>query len=217
MVTKNQQRAMDLYQAMMEEMKLRIDAIEFAASGLLQFHPVINQEFAYLQLRMMCELIALGCLLAHGDIAATHTLRKTWSADEIIKRLGELHPDFYPHPVEQIVHPDHMELRQIDTGFLTKEELMALNGQCGSLLHRGSITKLRAGPLSPRQISEITSWVSKIRCLLKCHRIGLLGGTTHFVCLMSAQNYGGRAQVAFAEAPLPPAQLSPLLAPHQAK
>ena len=80
----------DLYAGMMEEIKLRISSIEYATSGLLHFHPVIIREFAYLQLRMICELIALGCLVAHGDVPATKSkmLSKVWQADEILKRLA---------------------------------------------------------------------------------------------------------------------------------
>src|SRR3981081_1016837 len=115
MITKDQQSAMNIYSGLMDEMKIRLDAVEFAISGLLQFHPIIHREFSYLQLRMICELIALGCLVAHGDIPATKskTLRRAWSADEIFKALEKLHPDFYPHPVEQITVPGWMELRPI--------------------------------------------------------------------------------------------------------
>src|SRR5258705_11952667 len=105
MITKDQRHAMDRYSGMMEEMKLRIVAAEFAISGLMKFHPVIVREFSYLQLRMVCELIALGCLMAHGDIPATKTLRRAWSAEEIFNKLERLHPDFYPPPVEHISQP----------------------------------------------------------------------------------------------------------------
>src|SRR3954462_11096767 len=102
MITKDQQRAMDLYSGLMDEMRMRVETVEFAITGLLKFHPVIIRELSYLQLRMICEMIALGCLLAHGDIPATKPLRKAWSADDIFKTLERLHSDFYPHPFEQI-------------------------------------------------------------------------------------------------------------------
>jgi hypothetical protein len=207
MITKDQQRAMDLYSGLLDEMKMRVEAVEFAVSGLLQFHAVVVREFSYLQRRMICELIALGCLTAHGDIPATKTLRKAWSAEEIFKALERLHPDFYPHPVEQISKPGWMELRPIQSGFLTKAELLSLNGQCGDILHRGSLRKLMAGPISARQDHpDVSSWIRKIRLLLRVHRIGLSGGKSHFVAVMSASLAGGKAQVAFAEAELPPSE-----------
>jgi hypothetical protein len=155
-------------------------------------------------------MIALGCLTAHGDIPATKTLRKAWSADEIFRALERLHPDFYPHPVEQISKPGWLEFGPVQPGFLTKAELLSLNGKCGDILHRGSLRKLLAGPISAqRDHADIKAWIRKIRLLLRIHLIGLTGGN-HFICVMSAAESGGRAQVAFAEAALPPSEpLSP--------
>jgi len=96
-------RAMTLYTAMMGEIKIRINSIlELRRAG--HFVPIPAQvlyESSYLQLRYICELIAMGCLVVHGDIPATKTkhMQKAYAADEIIKRLSEIHPNFYPHPV----------------------------------------------------------------------------------------------------------------------
>jgi hypothetical protein len=55
--------------------------------------PQIIAEFCYLQLRKICELIALGCLIAHGDVKLVHTakLLNEWNADRIISVLEKLH------------------------------------------------------------------------------------------------------------------------------
>jgi hypothetical protein len=210
MITQAQQNAMNLYAGMMEEVKMRINSIEYATSGLLNFHPVIIREFSYLQLRMICELVALGCLVAHGDIPATKskTLSKAWQADEILNALERLHPDFYPHPVKQIRHPTHHELQAIESGFLTRKELLILNGKCGDVIHRGNLRKLLAGPISAQKgHPDVRDWLNKIKALLDSHRIALIGGQSHFVCVLSAQLAGGAVQVAFAEAALPPSEL----------
>jgi hypothetical protein len=93
---------------------------------------------------------------------------------------------------------------------LTKAELLSL-GQCGDILHRGSLRKLLAGPISAQQNhADIAAWIRKIRLLLLTHRIGLIGGQSHFVCVMSASLAGGKSQMAFAEAASPPSEfLSP--------
>lgn len=210
MITKTQQAAIDLYQGLMEEVKLRIRSVELAISGLLTFHPFIIREFAYLQLRMICELIALGCLTAHGDLpgASSKNLRKAWSADEIIKALELLHPDFYPHPVKQVVYPTHHVLEPVTSGFLTKDELLSLNGKCGDIVHRGSVKKLLTGPISVEATHpDAAEWLGKIKTLLGVHRIGLKGGSSHVICVLSAELAKGAAQVAFAEAALPPSDV----------
>ena len=93
----------ELYAALMEEVKVRIECIEQALAGRTGFPPPIVREFCYLQLRLLSELIALSCLVAHGDIAGlqSHKSGRAWSADEILKRLTELRPHFYPIAVKQ--------------------------------------------------------------------------------------------------------------------
>jgi hypothetical protein len=50
------------------------------------------REYGFLQLRMLCELIALGCLVAHGDIEETKApvLQNEYKAGVIVKRLERL-------------------------------------------------------------------------------------------------------------------------------
>ena len=57
-----------IYANLMDEAKTRIDSIERAISGQFNLHPMLIQEFCYLQLRLLCEGIALGCVVSHGDI-----------------------------------------------------------------------------------------------------------------------------------------------------
>jgi hypothetical protein len=89
---------------------------------------------------MICELIAIGCLVIHGDIPATQSNRvqKAFLADWIMNTLSALHPEFYPVPVEpEDIPGDLPESRDIKSGFLSKEELIKLYHQCGTILHRG--------------------------------------------------------------------------------
>ena len=100
MVTKDQSQ---LYASLMQEVKHRIDAINQALQGRTFLpHPFVR-EFCWLQLRMLCELVALGCLVAHGDIAflKPHKVGKAYSADDIIRRLTELRPhSFHLQPAK---------------------------------------------------------------------------------------------------------------------
>jgi hypothetical protein len=80
---------------------------------------------------MLCELIALGCLIAHEDIAATHTvtLQKAWSADKIIRRLENLHSNFYPHPIRLSVVSGGSHMDRLESGFLTKFDSQFASGE----------------------------------------------------------------------------------------
>ena len=84
----------------MEEIKGRTEAIRLALSGQLPVHPRVAVELSFLQLRMVCELIALACLMAHGDLGLTlpEKMKGEDHAGVILKVLEQLHPKFYPRP-----------------------------------------------------------------------------------------------------------------------
>lgn len=144
MPTQADLEASRLYAAIMREAKFRALSIN-SMVGPGQVLPVpLLREFCFLQLRMLCELIALGCLVAHGDIKETRSkaLRKAYRAGDIVKRLEELHPTFYPSPRKPEFSPGHVHLADYDREFLTKDDLLTLYGKCGDALHRGSLRQL---------------------------------------------------------------------------
>src|SRR5262245_52485138 len=121
----------------MLEAKHRLLAMDTVLSGRTGIPNGAISEFGFLQLRMLCELIALGCLTAHGDLQ-TGKLKEAYEADRIIRRLQRLHSELYPLGARRT--GDQIKLRR--DGFLTKEELPKLYWRCGDLLHRGSYEDL---------------------------------------------------------------------------
>jgi len=87
--------ALDDYSMLMEEAKYRLLAMDTALGGRTGLPKGAIREFCFLELRMLCELIALGCLTAHGDLK-TSKLKTSYEADRIIRSLQKLHPDFFP-------------------------------------------------------------------------------------------------------------------------
>jgi len=203
MATKRQIAAIELYANLMAEIKVRTRSIETACSGQTGIPSPLVMEFCYLQLRMICELIALGCLTAHGDIkgAQTSKFAKEYSADRILSMLEKLHPDFYPKPVKHTkVGPSRHQLVDIKDGFMTKAELLRLNTKCGAVLHRGSVKKLLTDNMSIQaNYPEIMGTVEKIVALLRDHRLLLLGGQIGIICALELPTTG-KVQVAIAEA-----------------
>jgi hypothetical protein len=211
MTTKRQLQIINHYAAMMEEAKQRLNCIDAATSGLIVLlPPPALREFCFLQLRMLCELIALACLIAHGDITATQTkkLRQEWSPDRILAELEKLHPHFFPQPGRDAPPTEgaHRQFEALQAGYLTKAELLSLYGMCGRELHRGSIKSLftATGPQPPADYSDIRNWRRKISELLGLHLIFLLDGKTHFICMLRNASDNNRVQVAIAEASEPP-------------
>jgi hypothetical protein len=186
--------AIALYAEIMEEVKHRTFLIWRAVNGELENVPAqALLELCFLQTRMTCELIALACLVAHEDIPASQKLRKMYSAEEIMKQLGELHQDFYPRAVEQKFtepkagEPRIVELIPRESGFLTKPELIRLVSRCGEVLHRGSLRNLISGRSSQKaDLSEVDGYLKKIGALLSVHYLARLDSKWEFHCVMRA-------------------------------
>jgi hypothetical protein len=205
MATVADEKAMNLYKSLMEEAKIRALSINTIGHAALLPYPLVR-EYAYLQLRMLCELIALGCLAAHGDITQTkYFQREAYKADEILKRLEGLHQQFYPVPVWPKFSPGHVHLEAHPPGFdfLSKDDLLQLYGKCGDVLHKGRLPRIILPPVQSNDQQEVQRWGQKILNLLSSHRITRLGGNLHFLILLEVKSAGGNVQVAIAESPKP--------------
>ncbi|HXS41894.1 MAG TPA: hypothetical protein VN766_17020 [Stellaceae bacterium] len=197
---------LDLYCALMEEVKLRILSIDtiMLNGAALKLPGAIAQEFGFLQVRLACEVIALACLVAHGDIKAAQApkVMKEWAADKIMAELDRLHPRFFPRPITATRTPQgqlHIQERRAEV--LTKEEFTKLYARCGGFLHRGSAKKLLAAR-QPIQIQfpELAKWRDKMLALLDTHHILSLDGQHHILCNIAP--FGEPVTAAFATTPL---------------
>lgn len=197
MPTKQQEQAMEQYALLMEELKLRHDAAQCAVEAQLPIEVMFAREFAFLQIRMMCELLAVGCLTVHGDIPATRAgkLQSAWKADFIIEQLGNLHPDFYPRPVVKKTFTvtgkirNHHHIEPVKSGYLTKSELANIYGRSGDVLHKGNIKKL--GKIHAiDNMNDAANILGKFRILLNEHVISCLDGNTIYLCGMNEVKTG---------------------------
>jgi hypothetical protein len=203
MASKQDLEAAELYANVMEEIKVRAASINTLTNMRDGLPSPLVREYCFLQLRMMCELIALGCLVAHGDIEATKAkaLQKAYKADEILTRLEALHPNFYPNPRKPIFGPNSCHLADYEgTDFLTKAELITLYGKTGDVLHKGSLRRLVA-PKSPIQngYPDVSMWGQKMMNLLSAHLMSRVGGDFHLVVFLSSPQVSGNVLVSVAE------------------
>jgi hypothetical protein len=181
------------YARLMDEIKRRHALIAQVLNQTIPMPQMAAFEFCYLQLRKICEIFALGCLAAHGDIPEVRSklLQKTYNADQIMKQMSHIHSEFYPVPGKQTVDQvtqRPIEVPPITTGFLTKDELLALYGECGNYLHRGTIRQL-VGKWEPTlDFEKIALWISKIVTLLSHHQIQTSQPSKQIWVLMHAED-----------------------------
>lgn len=215
MPTKSDEAAKDLYQSIMVEVMIRVYSINSATRAPTGIPQPLIREYCYLQLRMLCELIALGCLVAHGDITKTKYFQKAYKADDILQQLEKLHPDFYPRPFKPNFLPasatlpmGQLNMDEFDRDYLKKEDLIRLYAKCGSVLHKGNLRRLLAINMTPQTdpYREITFWGQKMLNLLSAHRISRVGNRFHLLAFLNLTAPGsdqGTVQVAIAESPAP--------------
>ena len=205
--SKQQLEAISAYTRLLDEAKVRLLGLTDAIDGRTLLSEQLVADFCYLELRMLCELVALGCLVTHGDIEATTTskLQKEYAADSIVKKLEQLHANFYPRPVTVSPTSIGHHIERIESGFLTKSELVSLYHHCGDHLHRGSLLKFRS--TAPKRYSvereKLVEWQRKFVLLLSTHHIASLDNLSHYLCYLSHEQAKGNSLVVLAQAPKP--------------
>src|ERR1700743_323438 len=93
---------LDLYCGLMEEIKIRIKSIEAVLTGKItpRFPGAIAREHCFLQIRMVCEILAIGCVVVHNQTSDVRTFEKLWNAKDIVDRLEQLNPHSFPRPIQ---------------------------------------------------------------------------------------------------------------------
>ncbi|MGO9719305.1 MAG: hypothetical protein ACLPIG_14395 [Methylocella sp.] len=204
MPTPAQLEAQNNYAAILQEINMRVDAINHCTLGLSGLLPPFVVEFSYLEIRMICELVALGCLVAHGDLRQSSALRKQWSADEIMKQLENLHPQFYPYAIVQTKTATGYHIHRLDPQPLPKVDFLRLYGRLGDVLHRGSLKNLMK-PNIPHQTQfpVVMAKLQKLVDMLSNHAIVMRSGKEMFLAMLKNADDNFRPQVAIAESPEP--------------
>lgn len=169
----------DLYLALMEETKWRIDSIRNVISGKkVTGNYITDIEFCCLQTRKVLELIALGNLVANKSEFEKQKIKfqKFWHAERILNDIEKLNPEFYPKPVKLTINKDDKpegEFEDLTDKYLTKKDFVKVYQKCGKILHAdnpfGSKTEYKY------YINQIRTWVSKIMWLINQHFIHIVG------------------------------------------
>jgi hypothetical protein len=186
-----------VYCDLLTEIKFRVDEINNALAGSYPMRVETLEEFCYLQLRMICEIIAIGCLVVHEDISSKRAdLFKSYKADWIISQMEKLHPKFFPSPLER---EDDLtrgvpEWIAKKNGFLTAENIKNIWQQCGSMLHRGSAKSANKIQRKPDFV-KIMKWRDGIIGLMNRHTILSHDENSIVYAIMKNENGGVSVQL----------------------
>lgn len=167
-----QKEIASLYATLMQEVKERLESVFYALDGGLDAFPAqFTKETLQLQIRIICENIALASLVAHSDYDDAVKLMKTWSATEIMTRLEKMNADFYPVPGSVVkLSAGRFHIEPDPTQGISKEEFYRIYDRAGDVLHKGSLKKASRIKYSrEKKFSEIREMAEKIFTLVQLH------------------------------------------------
>jgi hypothetical protein len=177
--TKNQRAVRTLYCSLMFEARHRIDFLLRLCGDDYKLPEQPACELGYLQLRLICEIIALACLAVHGDApgARSAKMRSAHEADYILNSLERLHENFYPQPGAIVPHPPTGGRAFVpnEADYMSKHELVSLYWKCGEHLHRGNYEaarKFKKMDLDP--IRNAALKIVRYCASIKSHFLGLM-------------------------------------------
>jgi len=167
------------YLACMESIKLRLGLVNDVVNKKLM--PGIEERFAYefvsLNLRKILELIAFSSLIANKDVYAKAHEKYTlhWKADKMLDALENLHPNFYPRPIEldSTNSEGVMHFRDVTDEFLTKEDFRGLYDTCSEVIHEWNPYTEKDRIINFGH--PVLHWIRKIHTLLRIHYVRMIG------------------------------------------
>jgi hypothetical protein len=201
-----------LYAGHMTEILDRSRAITAACQSAVAqkgtYAGAFQAEFAFLQLRMICELVALSSLAAHFSLGLSSRLSKAWNAEQAFKLLQEVNPHCFPHPIRNI--PDSLSIHNFHViegpSTFSRPDLSRVYAGCGEALHRGTIAAQMASQQKTYDLDRLNLWHRQIIELLDQHMI--LIRDPDRVLLVNMRGEGGKVAVYAAEA-VEPEDLDP--------
>lgn len=195
----------------MEDVKSRLKLIRAITEGHSPLGAEgLDGEVVCLLLRKVLEQIVFSSLVAHRETyeAVHNDVGSIWRAKRLLERLGKLHPDFYPAPVQCGVS-QHLGVQHhfepVTDGFLTKEEFVFLYDTASDGIHTWNPFKEAERVINFKR--PIAEWVVRIGALLDHHLVHFVGTQDLWLIQMdSPEDHKVRAFIApmVAELPKPP-------------
>ena len=183
----------------MEEIKIRLNEIGRIATRFEKTQDnkspraFLEAEFAFLQLRYVCELVCLAALAAHKPMGLNSQLMKSWNVGKTFEKLFRMNPMCFPRSAkvtskDRSHHLDHSE------GTLKRRDLQRIWNSCGEILHRGVIRHAFDGAVKVYDIGQLDAWAGQIGAHLSTHTIMVLDKQFAFLVTLTGGE-GGSVQI----------------------
>jgi hypothetical protein len=194
---KTQEERVRVYLRIMEEIKSRLHLIDVVKKSDLPFPHA--REICTLQLRHICELIAIGCLAAQGRLTGSSLIINEDNPKKILRELDKTWQHAFPQCATLIREDGGTKINaNSKPNALTRRETENMWANSGTFLHRLTIKKFFTPEEDKRDPwGYISTQVSKILDLLTDHVIAIPNPERMLLVSLSSPN--GKAQASFFE------------------
>lgn len=189
-----------MYRSFMEEIKVRMTAIDRYLKRISDekgaADTFTDAESCILQIRYVCELVALATVAAHSVVGVTSRILKSWHAEETFKLLEGMNVNSFPRAIRpSSTIRNNFELQK---GHLDLDELKKIYNACGENLHRGALKHFFKEPRRVYDPVELARWMNRIKGLLNMHAVMIL--ERGVIILVTLRDENDSVSVAFNQA-----------------
>lgn len=199
-----QNQRLQMYANLMGELKERCEFIVRTSKD--SGGDVFRYEVCQLQVRKICEIVALACLCVHDEVEElrTKTAQKEWNPERIMRRMEALNPKFFPEPIHaEEAAEGKTTVYRLRDNYINKDELLQYWFRSGENLHRGDLHRLSTRFHPIIDFDYVVDFVDKLKNFLSpYHRISLRDDESLGVlCKMHDPAHGHRVHVDIIELP----------------
>ncbi len=188
-----------LYCAIMEELKARVQTMGEIAHGIRRptssahhRHNVFFFEGLYLQLRKVCELLAIAVLTAQtlDERFQKANLLAEYRADKLFKAVSRINPVCFPRPIQGgNWKPGATQLVWEHPPVFTAKDITSLYNTCDERMHAGKLRDFLRGRKTDLRQDLVKEWVEKLMTGLANHIIALPeAGRSMIVQMVDSEN-----------------------------
>lgn len=166
----------EIYAAYMAEIKWRLGETDIRLKGVRArpngYGAILETELCYLQIRYVCELVALASLAAHHSYGLNKDLLKQHHAAQIFAELEGINALSFPVPVSLGLDENGMKqfTPALERG-MPRQAFSEIYGKCGNHLHRGFLKHALKGKGRTYDVDELSNWHRSFVQLITQHLI----------------------------------------------
>ncbi|MBU2341287.1 MAG: hypothetical protein KKE77_08615 [Alphaproteobacteria bacterium] len=161
---------------------------------------IVSGELGYLQVRKVCETLALATLIAHNQIEAATSKKflKEYNAEAIFTMLArQVNPEGFP---QAVMEWRGNTLTLAAGGPMDRTELKQAYIRSHTMLHTGGLADIFANKEVRLDFRELTTFHNRFVELLSVHAVALPEIETILLCALNHGPSGGKVHVRLSQA-----------------